>query len=85
MPSRRSRCVPALDTGHRAGHGADRAAELRGAGGDVEGAGAVASLHDDGRTGEGTEDAVAGEEPPLGRRCAGRHLAGEQAEVSDSF
>jgi hypothetical protein len=72
-------------TGHRTGHGADRAAELRSAGGDVEGAGAIASLHDDGCTGEGTEDAIAGEEPPLGRRGAGRHLTGEQPEVSDPF
>ena len=71
-------------TGYRAGHGADRASELRSAGGDVEGAGAIAGLHDDGCTGEGTEDAIAGEETPLGRRGAGRHLTGEQAEVSDS-
>ena len=42
------------------------------------------SFHDDGCTGEGTEDAIAGEETPLGRRGAGRHLTGEQAEVSDS-
>lgn len=53
-------------TGYRAGHGADRAAKKRGARSDIEGAGAIASLHDDGSPGEGVEDAVAGEEPPPG-------------------
>lgn len=71
--------------GNRTGDCADGVAELRGAGGEVEGAGAVTGFHDDGHTGDCAKDAVAGEKPPLGRRRAGRHFAGEQPEVSDSF
>lgn len=75
----------ARGAGYWAGDRADRAADLGGAGGDVERARSVAGLHDHGRARDSAQDSVAGEKAPLGRRGTGGHLADEQTNVPDAF